>query len=791
MARKGEKQLNTFVKGFITEASPLTFPENASLSEDNFVLSRTGLRARRLGIDYEFNYALKASGLSDAVLRTAKMSIHRWDSPSGVSNKVIGVIRIQERLWFVDLTSGTPSANFLNNGNYISLTGLANSEIDAAVINNSLVIVSADLPYTIVLSYEQSSGLIAQEWVPLMVRDIWGVNDFLFATERPASLSQAHKYNLINQGWKDSIQTVCSGNVSSSAIPAAPYINVGSYVDFSTLTNGEKDAWEATTAITSEFSIPAISCTKSQLGVYPSNSDVWSYGKEANVTSANFNLYSPSQMLRNSVDLSYQARGGLIIDAFSRGTSRRNLTGLTALPSDQESGRPSTVESYAGRAFFSGVASSVTNGDGLSPNYNSYIFFSQIVTSNDKIARCYQEADPTSADISDIIDTDGGTIQIPEASKIIKLKTALGSLLVFAENGVWEVYGDTGGFVATSYQVSKVCSIGVKSKNSIVEINGSILFWSTSGIFAVAQDSTSGRFKAENISLGSIQSFYNNLSDLARTYAKGFFEEQENRVRWLFNDQDDYSETNYVQTYNRELVFDLSLQSFYTNSVNISGTNPKIVDYVSMPTYASVISSDEVYVGNDPVLITSLNSVVVPLESRASRTSNFKFLTLSGTSFTISEYRNTDFLDWKIATSTGVNFTSYLITGSDLFQDMIRFKQTPYILFYFNRTETGFNAGPTSLDIENPSSCLVQAQWNWADSPASGKWGTQFQAYTFNRNYTPSGPSDTFDWGESVIVSKRKVRGSGRSLSLYIQSEQGKDLQILGWAISVTSDSNV
>ena len=43
----------TFVKGLITEASALSFPENASIDEDNFVLNRDGSRQRRLGFDYE------------------------------------------------------------------------------------------------------------------------------------------------------------------------------------------------------------------------------------------------------------------------------------------------------------------------------------------------------------------------------------------------------------------------------------------------------------------------------------------------------------------------------------------------------------------------------------------------------------------------------------------------------------------------------------------------------------------------------------------------------------------
>jgi len=47
------KVFNTFVAGLITEAGPLTFPENSSKDELNCVLSRKGNRRRRLGVDYE------------------------------------------------------------------------------------------------------------------------------------------------------------------------------------------------------------------------------------------------------------------------------------------------------------------------------------------------------------------------------------------------------------------------------------------------------------------------------------------------------------------------------------------------------------------------------------------------------------------------------------------------------------------------------------------------------------------------------------------------------------------
>ena len=118
-------------------------------------------------------------------------------------------------------------------------------------------------------------------------------------------------------------------------------------------------------------------------------------------------------------------------------------------------------------------------------------------------------------------------------------------------------------------------------------------------------------------------------------------------------------------------------------------------------------------------------------------------------------------------------------------------KQVPYIQFYFKRTEDGYSAATGTLELTNQSSCLVQAQWNWADSANSGRWGTQFQAYRLLRPYIPTGASDPFDYGDGVIVTKNKLRGYGKTLSLYIQSEAGKDMKLLGWGMPVIMNSTI
>ena len=751
MAAKTEKVFRSFVKGLITEASPLTFPENASIDEQNFVLNRDGSRSRRLGLDYEGTYAKTSTGLTADDIKEGKQSFHRWDTPSGTSSIAIGVVRVKNKLWFVDLLTSAPSANLLNSGNPITITGLSNNNIETSTLNNQLIIVGKDLDKPVVLSYDYTTDTVSQRTVDIKVRDIWGLNDSLEDDERPATLSDEHKYNLRNQGWNENIVTKGGGD--------------------------------------------ALDETFTALSAYPSNSDQWTLGKISNSSDADYEKFDPEVLEKNSQSRYSVSRGSIVIDAFDRGSSREAGTDVTGLNSDTETGNISTVASYAQRIFYSGIDSTVTDGDAKSPNYSGYIFFTKVVTSDSDFGKCYQEADPTDPGINDIIDSDGGTIQIPEATRIVKIASSQSSLLVFAENGIWEIYGDTGGFIASSFQANKISTNGIFNANSVVNINGNFMYWSKAGIYTLVTDAASGRFRAETISLTTIQTLFLQIPDIGKNNCKGFYDEKENRVRWLYNDADDvtYTNNNYINKYTKELVFDLTLQAFYTNVFSqLATSSPYVCDYIEVPGYA-VSSFDEAVevTSGDTVIDSNSDTVVTTEDLLLNRSSQFSYLTIAGTNFTISKFNNLTFKDWVTEDSTGANYSSYLVTGYELFNDVMRDKQTPYIFFYFNRTEDGYTADGANLILNNQSSCKVQAQWNWANSANSGKWGNEFQAYRLLRNYIPSGSGDPFDYGDGVIVTKSKLRGSGKTLSIKISSEEGKDMKLLGWAVPATTTSVV
>ena len=746
MARAIEKAFRSFTKGLITEASPLTFPENASLDEDNFVLNRNGSRSRRLGIDYENLYQLNSTSITADSIKEGKQSFHVWTTPGGSTSVSIGIIRIVNKLFFLDLLKPNPSANLLNNGNSLTITGLNNAKIQTAVINNKCIIVSEDLNLPVLLTYNSTTDTVTQSTIDIKVRDIWGLDDGLDVDERIATLSNDHKYNLRNQGWSENIVT-----------------NSGTYTDAIDYCRNSTDFGN----------------------VYPSNADAWVLGKNSDPTSGDYEKFDPAILKKNATSRFQIAKGRIIIDAFTRGSSRQANTDVTGLNTDQETGSFSTVAAYAQRLFYSGIVSNVTDPDTKSPNYSGYIFFTQIITSDDQLGKCHQETDPTDAALNDVVASDGGTVQIPDCSKIIKIVPSQASLLIFAENGVWELYGDTGGFNATSFQLGKISDNGVLNADSIVFVNGAFFYWSNAGIYMLTPDAAGGRFKAVSLSLTTIQSLYLDIPELGKDHCKGYYDEKENRVRWLYNNNNDtnYNTNNYINKYNKELIYDLTLQAWYTNTFAELETNsPYIADYIQIPGYVIAEQDTNVLVNTNEVIVTSTDEVIITIDTPLNRSSQFSYLTIKGTQFTVSKFASLQFKDWYTADGTGANYLSYLVTGYELYNDIMRRKQAPYIFFYFNRTEDGYIEDGANLLLKNQSSCLVQAQWNWANSVNSGKWGTQFQAYKLLRNYIPSGPADPFDYGDKVIVTKNKIRGSGKTLSLKIESETGKDMVLLGWA---------
>lgn len=273
------------------------------------------------------------------------------------------------------------------------------------------------------------------------------------------------------------------------------------------------------------------------------------------------------------------------------------------------------------------------------------------------------------------------------------------------------------------------------------------------------------------------------------------------------------SEAYYPSFFNQELILDLNLQAFSHYDISGAGWHddsvPGLVDYITLPDFyyddvlQNVVDKDGVLVTNasgDPVTVYKTGTFERPDHERNEKVffiylaHHYNAETWCGISnynntYTIENpnWLNTRFKDWASFYNNGYDFPCYLLTGYNVTGDIARQKQAVYLQTYFKRTEDVYKTENYEVVLDNQSGCLVSSQWDWNTSASQGKWGTSFEAYRFIHPL-PSSPvdGDIFDYGESVIDTKNKLRGRGRALSLLFEAENNKDVQLLGWNLLAT-----
>lgn len=728
MARNSANKLyNNFTAGLITEASPLTYPENASVDEDNCVITRKGNRRRRLGIDYIDNYVVSSFSVAADEAESFSFQEFEWNSVNNDEDLSFLVTQVGATLYFWDISNGLdyPEEKFFT----LDLTPflLSTAPISASQARVSMaagrgfLFVTGAYIEQFYVEYDDVGDSISATKIPLLIRDLVGLDDNLSTIEEPTSLSLEHKYNLFNQGWADP-----SDGGSGE--------NFDRYTPF-----GELRAFNwSSSNLASYFSTH---------GRYPSNSQVWWVSKDATT-----NAFDPAELVDTYFGGTRAPRGYFIIDALLKNRSAVSGLAVTDTPSKT---RPRDVSFWSGRVWWA---------------HENDVYFSQVLEDVRQAGNCYQEADPTSEVISDLIDSDGGQIPIPEAINLQRLVPYGNGLLAFAENGVWHVRGTDAGFTARDYSVDKVSSIGIEGPDSIVVAGQNIMWWSKLGIQGIQQQSgmfgpISGSFETTNLSETTIQTFFNeSIPPSARKFVKGHYDPSSNTVQWLFRDTSVTG--NFF--YNRILNYDLTLNAFYPWTLGV-GTDDG-------PWLCGVFLSQDI---ND---------------TRRNRLSRYIGLVPSGDNYTVAFaiFNNTQFGDWQTYEgSTGYAYDSYLITGFELMQDAMRDKEISHMQTYFTVTETTYiDQGSGDYTVDRPSSCKLRVRWDWADDIESGRWTREVEAYRHDR-LPPVDPSDlTFNAGYEVLATRQEINGHGRAIQFEFSSDKlGHDFDLLGWSVNFTGNT--
>jgi hypothetical protein len=721
-------EVNTFVQGIITEASPLNFPPNATSDEENFNLSRTGLRQRRLGLDWEsesdFGINIDFFGANE----NDTIQTYVWKRVENHPNLEVLVVRIGQEIGFYDNTKDMVFENPLN---YRIFYNTPREEDWAFSEANGKLVISRNTSQLVAITLSPSFS-ITTDFFNLEVRDFWGVLDGRNG-ESSNSLTTPYRYNLENQGWGGTRVAKIGDNFSYQYPPTAYFTHYSTYPsDYDNFWIGIQTS-PSTDGPLEHMVLPAY--TASREG----------------------NLLAP--------------KGAFIINALTRGASRFSRYGVSppAGFEDATPGGPTVIEGFSGRVFYAGFSVEVIEGSTKSPNMSQVILFSQLIRDSESFGKCYQEGDPTSREYSDIVDTDGGLIVIHNCGTVVGMREMGKSLIVLASEGVWAIEGGSDyGFTATNYKVSKISNFGCISKKSVVVVNDQLYFWAENGINLIKRNQF-GDLEVTNITENTIDTLYEEIPMSEKSNSHGIYDQSTNKILWYYGE-------------NKELRLDLTLGAFYKYRFYL----PNGVNFVSVfETKAFNTSVDVELVSHQfssNIVQVEGEDVGVTYTRKEQEDSTIKYLFLN--QFTLNlrgaVIKARDFKDF------GANDAkAYMVTGAQTAGDSSIAKQVPYLVMHFVKTEEGVLVGQPYKE----SSCFVRSQWDWATGVNSGKWSPLFQAYRARRPFFVPFDSSEYDSGFSITTSKNKIRGRGKAFSFYMETEPERDCQIVGWSLSLTGNS--
>ena len=707
--RASQKPTVQFNKGLVTEAGELTFPEGASVDELNCSLERDGSRRRRLGIAYEPNNVIDpTAGVANGVTSAVEL----WENAGAVAGLTYAVVQLGTTLHFYRETGSTLSASkagfTLDLRTYArpEVTNVANVPVQVASIQGRLIVASEEIN-TIVVEYDEDTDTITAEEITFRIRDL---------------------------KWQGVISEYTEEEATGAVTDAREY---------DTMNTGWKGNKGGAALVTYEAANSA----------YPALTLPWYSGKDA---SGNFSVAEWENIFTGT---SLIANGSYTYDLYD--VDRQTKSGLSTVENYVEKTRFNTVAAYAGRIWYAGMG-----GDNT-----SNIFFSKLVQQKSDFGECLQVNDPTSEVISDLLDTDGGFVNIPEAYNIRKLHVLGSQLIIFAENGVWAVKGIDNVFTPTGYSVSKVGDNGLTYQGSFVaQEGGRPYWWSASGIQTLGVSAEQQTLTEINISLPTIQTFFNSINADKRAQVTAVYDAFNNRVGWFYPNNTEVIDYKV----NNVLWFDEQLSAFFPWKIADGATGQYMLHPFFSKGNASTDVEFTVVDGLGNTVVDSVgNTVVVTRSGRQFVSSAIRVLVRDGSGqITFAEFTNSEFLDWGTS-----NFDSFVEGGYNFIGDLTRKKKLIYFTTYLEVTEEGIEGDDTNgYNFIRPSSCRVSTYWDFRTTPSQ----TPQECYRLKKLPVPSG-AGSFDYPNTVTTSRLRLRGRGRSVRYRFDSTARKDFHLLGF----------
>jgi len=406
--------------------------------------------------------------------------------------------------------------------------------------------------------------------------------------------------------------------------------------------------------------------------------------------------------------------------------------------------RPTCCEYSGGRVFY-----------GL----RNTVYYSQVLegVSTSNLEKCYQVNDPTSEHVSDLLATDGGVVQIGNATDIVQIKKFGGGVLIYAVNGVWYLAGSGSGFTATNFHLTQVSDTGCISDQSVVSLEASQLYWSVEGIYAISLNDQ-GNPTHSSLIESTMQTYYNNIPLASKKKATGAYNRIRKQVEWHYPKTAQNGADSFIHAFDEALVVDTKLGGVFPQEYVVNNDETASGYYIG-----SIVNTNQGTEDYDSMKVVMKVDVDV---------TNTIYSIVLGTK------TDTDFKDFSITYPT-----AYIETGYETLDKPSNKKSAPYITTHFLQTEVNWIAdGLGGLMLDNQSGCQMRAKWDWNNTDDNNRWSPSQQAYRFRRINIPD-VAGTFSSGEQVITTKNKMLGRGNSMSIRFEQEANKDMQLLGYTV--------
>lgn len=388
-----------------------------------------------------------------------------------------------------------------------------------------------------------------QEGLSLMIRDTTtGATDYLEYGETPEKMSYAHLYNLINQGWTPKLLAAFYAGTQPHSFP-------GNNLAQQYLKDEKTEAFKPEKLINMTFgNTPA-----------PRGTLKLHYFDQTRVTESAL-VESFSNLVSEIVDKGVSVDFEDIIDdnwELDDPTQPNEVDAKKQVPNYIPRHQYcADVCAYAGRIFY-------LTGDVL--------LYSQVIAEDIKRASyCYTDADPTSEEVSDVVETDGGLISLPEIGEGLKLAQVGDSLLVFGTKGNMVISGTANNiFTATAYSCGAINAVPTSAPDSFVDTEYGVFYWGTTGVQIVGVGDQG--LTVKDISTEKILTFFGKISTLQHRYCKGLYSSSKKKVYWFYP-----SNLDKPRSLDLVLVYDIQRDAFMPYKITSEeGANKNLPELVS------------------------------------------------------------------------------------------------------------------------------------------------------------------------------------------------------------------